>query len=314
MRGDERRLTWDEQRASERARYADITARKVEYRRELRETGLAPQIATVAGGVPRCARARRLARRDRERTRGAQTRTPSRAAPSVARVCNRSRPCRRRRGNLGAARSAVSRAARRARARHGDPGLCLTRRRRCQPRFMRDLRDVDVRVERNGDVSYRWRDGGEAFRDRGPEIAFRDTSDAASPRGSSSRAPSGATRSRFTAAQTSKSVPCASPSNAGYTSTIRNCKFASASSSSNSNVLDRKIESCCASAPVIAPSSATARMSAGADERSYFLSLFAGAGGTAEVGCVVVGTQSGGGGCCRLSLSLILVRACSRSR
>jgi len=187
---------------------------------------------------------------------------------------------------------------------------------------------LDARVERNGDVSYRWRDGGEAFRDRGPEIAFRDTSDAASPRGSSSRAPSGATRSRFTAAQTSKSVPCASPSNAGYTSTIRNCKFASASSSSNSNVLDRKIESCCASAPVIAPSSATARMSAGADERSYFLSLFAGAGGPAEVGCVVVGTQSGigtfgprwpfsaqsgGGGCCRLSLSLILVRACSRS-
>jgi len=53
---------------------------------------------------------------------------------------------------------------------------------------MRDLRDVDARVERNGDVSYRWRDGGEAFRDRGPEIAFRDTSDAASPRGSSSRA------------------------------------------------------------------------------------------------------------------------------
>ncbi len=46
MRGDERRLTWDEQRASERARYADITARKVEYRRELRETGLGPQIAT----------------------------------------------------------------------------------------------------------------------------------------------------------------------------------------------------------------------------------------------------------------------------
>ncbi len=48
MRGDERRLTWDEQRASERARYTDITARKVEYRRELRETGLAPQIASLA--------------------------------------------------------------------------------------------------------------------------------------------------------------------------------------------------------------------------------------------------------------------------
>ncbi len=47
-----------------------------------------------------------------------------------------------------------------------------------EPRYMRDLRDVDARVERNGDVSYRWRDGGNAFRDRGPEIAFRDTNDA----------------------------------------------------------------------------------------------------------------------------------------
>ncbi len=47
-----------------------------------------------------------------------------------------------------------------------------------EPRFMRDIRAVDARLERNGDVSYRWRDGGEAFRDRGPEIAFRDTSDA----------------------------------------------------------------------------------------------------------------------------------------
>jgi len=44
-RGDERRSTWDEQPASERACYAEITARKVEYRRELRETVLAPQIA-----------------------------------------------------------------------------------------------------------------------------------------------------------------------------------------------------------------------------------------------------------------------------
>ncbi len=33
-------------------------------------------------------------------------------------------------------------------------------------------------MARSGDVSYRWRDRGEAFRDRGPEIAFRDTSDA----------------------------------------------------------------------------------------------------------------------------------------
>lgn len=35
-----------EQRESERARYAEITARKTEYRCELRENGLAPQIAT----------------------------------------------------------------------------------------------------------------------------------------------------------------------------------------------------------------------------------------------------------------------------
>jgi len=145
MRGDERRLTWDEQRASERARYADITARKVEYRRELRDGARAAD-RDVAGGVPRCARARRLARRDRERTRGAQTRTPSRAAPSVARVCNRSRPCRRRRGNLGAARSAVSRAARRARARLETPDFALRGAGDAEPRFMRDLRDVATRA------------------------------------------------------------------------------------------------------------------------------------------------------------------------
>ena len=38
--------------------------------------------------------------------------------------------------------------------------------------------DEGERVERNGEVSYRWHDGGEAFRDRGPEITFCDTSDA----------------------------------------------------------------------------------------------------------------------------------------
>ncbi len=45
-RDPERRAAWDEQRESERARYAEITERKTEYRRELRESGLAPQIAT----------------------------------------------------------------------------------------------------------------------------------------------------------------------------------------------------------------------------------------------------------------------------
>ncbi len=45
-RGDDRRAAWDEQRKSDRARYAEITARKTEYRCELRENGLAPQIAT----------------------------------------------------------------------------------------------------------------------------------------------------------------------------------------------------------------------------------------------------------------------------
>ncbi len=47
-----------------------------------------------------------------------------------------------------------------------------------EPRFVRDLRDVEARAERNGEVSYHWRkDDSEAFRDRGPEIAFRDTGD-----------------------------------------------------------------------------------------------------------------------------------------
>jgi len=47
-----------------------------------------------------------------------------------------------------------------------------------EPRFVRHLRDVDARVERNGEVSYHWRtDGSEAFRDRGPEIAFSDIRD-----------------------------------------------------------------------------------------------------------------------------------------
>ena len=66
---------------------------------------------------------------------------------------------------------------------HEAKGLELSRRGRADPRrhagrALRDLRDVDARVERNGDVNYRWRDDGEAFGDRGPEIAFRDTSDA----------------------------------------------------------------------------------------------------------------------------------------
>jgi hypothetical protein len=48
-----------------------------------------------------------------------------------------------------------------------------------EPRVERDLRDVAPRVERNGDVSYRWRsDAAEAFRDRGQWIASTDTSDA----------------------------------------------------------------------------------------------------------------------------------------
>jgi hypothetical protein len=177
-RGDERRATWDEQRASERARFAEITARKVEYRRELRETGLAPQIATSLAAFraaqervdlrdaianERAALKRELHLEQRQAWREFVT-DRAHAGDDAAISALRGLRYREQRGERGHEMETPDFALRGA----GD----------AEPRFMRDLRDVDARVERNGDVSYRWRGGGEAFRDRGPEIAFRDTSDA----------------------------------------------------------------------------------------------------------------------------------------
>ncbi len=177
-RGDERRSTWDEQRASERARYAEITARKVEYRRELRETGLAPQIATSLAAF-----------------RAAQERVDLRDAIANERTALKLELHLEQRqawrefvtdhahaGDDAAISALCGLRYREQRVeREHDmetPDFALRGPGDVEPRFMRDLRDVDARVERNGDVSYRWRNGGEAFHDRGPEITFRDTSDA----------------------------------------------------------------------------------------------------------------------------------------
>ncbi len=177
-RGDDRRATWDEQRASERARYADITARKVEYRRELRETGLAPQIATSLAAF-----------------RAAQERIDLRDAIANERAALKHELHLEQRqawrefvtDRAHAGDDAAISALRGLRYREQrverehdieSPDFAFRGVGDVEPRFVRDLRDVDARVERNGDVSYRWRDGGEGFRDRGPEIAFRDTSDA----------------------------------------------------------------------------------------------------------------------------------------
>jgi len=177
-RGDERRATWDEQRALERARFAEITAQKVEYRRELRETGLAPQIATSLAAF-----------------RAAQERVDLRDAIANERATLKSELHLEQRqawrefvtdrahagddAAISALRGLRYREQRVEREHEMEtPDFALRGAGDVEPRFVRDIRDVDARVERNGDVSYRWRDGGEAFRDRGPEIAFRDTSDA----------------------------------------------------------------------------------------------------------------------------------------
>jgi len=177
-RGDERRATWDEQRALERARFAEITAQKVEYRRELRETRLAPQIATSLAAF-----------------RAAQERVDLRDAIANERAALKSELHLEQRqawrefvtdrahagddAAISALRGLRYREQRVEREHEREtPDFALRGAGDVEPRFMRDLRDVDARVERNGDVSYRWRDGGEAFRDRGPEIAFRDTSEA----------------------------------------------------------------------------------------------------------------------------------------
>jgi hypothetical protein len=177
-RGDERRATWDEQRALERARFAEITAQKVEYRRELRETGLAPQIATSLAAF----------RAAQERVDLRDTIANERAALKSELHLEQRQAWRefvtdRAHAGDDAAISALRglryREQRVEREHEMEaPDFALRGAGDVEPRFVRDLRDVDARVERNGDVSYRWLDGGEAFRDRGPEIAFRDTSDA----------------------------------------------------------------------------------------------------------------------------------------
>jgi hypothetical protein len=176
-RGDERRATWDEQRASERARYADITARKVEYRRELRETGLAPQIATSLAAF-RAAQERVDLRDAIANERAALKRELHLEQRQAWREFVTDRAHAGDDAAISALRGLRYREQRGEREHDMEtPDFALRGAGDAEPRFVRDLRDVDARVERNGDVSYRWRDGGEAFRDRGPEIAFRDTSD-----------------------------------------------------------------------------------------------------------------------------------------
>ncbi len=177
-RGDERRATWDEQRASERPRYADITARKVEYRRELRETGLAPQIATSLAAF-RAAQERIDLRDTIANERVALKRDLHLEQRQAWREFVTDRAHAGDDAAISALRGLRYREQRVEREHNMEtPDFALRGAGDAEPRFVRDLRDVDARVERNGDVSYRWRAGGEAFRDRGPEIAFRDTSDA----------------------------------------------------------------------------------------------------------------------------------------
>jgi len=177
-RGDERRATWDEQRGSERARYAEITARKVEYRRELRETGLAPQIATSLAAF-RAAQERVDLRDAIANERAALKHEQHLEQRQAWREFVTDRAHAGDDAAISALRGLRYREQRVEREHEMEtPDFALRGAGDAEPRFMRDLRDVDARVERNGDVSYRWRDGGEAFRDRGPEIAFRDTSDA----------------------------------------------------------------------------------------------------------------------------------------
>jgi hypothetical protein len=177
-RGDERRATWDDQRASERARFAEITVRKVEYRRELRETGLAPQIATSLAAF-RAAQERVDLRDTIANERAALKSELHIEQRQVWREFVTDRAQAGDDAAISALRGLRYREKRVEREHEMEtPDFALRGVGDAEPRFMRDLRDVDARVERNGDVSYRWRDGGEAFRDRGPEIAFRDTSDA----------------------------------------------------------------------------------------------------------------------------------------
>jgi len=180
-RGDERRAAWNAQRESERARYAEITARKTEYRRELRETGLAPQIATSLAAF-RAAQERSDLRDAIVGERTELKRDLQLEQRQAWREFVTERALAGDEAAISALRGLRYREQRRERAPEREvesPYFALRGVGDYEPRFLRDLRDVEARVERNGEVSYRWRsDGSEAFRDRGPEIAFKDTNDA----------------------------------------------------------------------------------------------------------------------------------------
>jgi len=179
-RGDDRRAVWDEQRESERARYAEITERKTEYRRELRETGLAPQIATSLAAF-RAAQERSDLRDSIVGERTELKRELQLEQRQAWREFVTERALAGDDAAISALRGLRYREQRREHAREREvesPYFALRGVGDHEPRFLRDLRDVDARVERNGEVSYHWRtDGSEAFRDRGPEIAFSDTRD-----------------------------------------------------------------------------------------------------------------------------------------
>jgi len=174
-RADAGRKRWDEQRASERARYAEIRARKVVYRRELRETRLAPQIAVSLVAL--------LAAREGADLRGEIARERAalkRELPIERRQAWREFVAEHALAGDEAAISALRGLRYRDRHREfDDERVCGLRGGVQEPRVVSDLRDLAARVERNGEVSYRWKvDAREAFRDLGQQITFADTSDA----------------------------------------------------------------------------------------------------------------------------------------
>jgi hypothetical protein len=176
VRTDAGRTRWEHQRTAERARYAAITATKTAYRRELRETGLAPQIA-ISLAAFRAAQERADLRDVIARERAAL----KRELHGQQRQAWREFVTERALAGDEAAISALRGLRYRDRRREiDDERVCGFRGQGDQePRVLPDLRDVAARVERNGDVSYRWKvDTREAFRDQGQRIAFTDTSDA----------------------------------------------------------------------------------------------------------------------------------------
>ncbi len=168
-RGDERRSTWDEQPASERACYAEITARKVGIPAGIAGNGACAADRGVARGVPRRARARRLARRDREPTHGVKLELHLEQRQAWREFVTDHAHA----GDDAAISALCGLRYREQRVeREHDmetPDFALRGAGDVEPRFMRDLRDVEARVERNGDVSYRWRAAARRFATEGPK-------------------------------------------------------------------------------------------------------------------------------------------------